>query len=149
MKLVRKIKTLILSRYYSVLFNSKLHVYGLFSYGFRKNISIGFNTRINHEVYIQGRCKVIIGNNCILSRRVMIFDSGLDMGLIKHSNNLPHIESYVEIGNNVWIGAGAIILPGVKIGNHAVIAAGSIVTKEVPSFSVYGGNPAKFIKSLK
>jgi virginiamycin A acetyltransferase len=52
----------------------------------------------------------------------------------------------VVIGNNVWIGDNAIILPGVKIGNGAVIAAGSVVTCHVPSYAIFGGNPAKLIK---
>ena len=52
----------------------------------------------------------------------------------------------VKIGNDVWIGARSIILPGVTIGDGAVIAAGSIVTKDVESYAVVGGNPAKIIK---
>lgn len=54
----------------------------------------------------------------------------------------------IKIGNNVFIGYGSIILPGVHIGDNIVIAAGSVVTGNVASNSVYGGNPAKFIKSI-
>ena len=54
----------------------------------------------------------------------------------------------IHIGQNVWIGAGAIILPGVTIGDNSVIAAGSVVTKDVPENSVFGGNPAKFMKYI-
>ena len=50
------------------------------------------------------------------------------------------------IGNDVWIGASSIILPGRKVGNHAIIAAGAVVTKDVPDYAVVGGNPAKIIK---
>ena len=49
----------------------------------------------------------------------------------------------VNIGNNVWIGAGAIILPGVSIGDNSVIGAGSVVTKDIPNNSIAVGNPAK------
>ena len=55
----------------------------------------------------------------------------------------------VTIGNNVFVGAGSIILPGVKIGNNSVIGAGSIVTKDVPTNMVYAGNPAKQIMTLE
>lgn len=53
---------------------------------------------------------------------------------------------YVEIGNDVWIGYGAIIMDGIKIGDGAIIAAGAIVTKDVEDFSIVGGVPAKHIK---
>lgn len=52
----------------------------------------------------------------------------------------------IEIGNDVWIGANAIILDGIKIGNGAIVAAGSIVTKDIPSYAIVGGNPAKIIR---
>jgi acetyltransferase-like isoleucine patch superfamily enzyme len=57
-----------------------------------------------------------------------------------------HVLSPVRIGDNVWIGANALILPGVSIGHNAVIAAGSVVTKEIGEGEVFGGNPARFIK---
>ena len=50
------------------------------------------------------------------------------------------------IGNDVWIGREGIIMPGVKIGDGAIIAAYSVVVKDVPAYTVYGGNPARFIK---
>ena len=50
------------------------------------------------------------------------------------------------IGNDVWIGRESVIMPGVKIGDGAIIGAYSVVTKDVPPYSVAGGNPAKFIK---
>ena len=53
----------------------------------------------------------------------------------------------VVIGNNVWIGDKATILPGVTIGDGAVIAANAVVTKDVPAYSVVGGNPARVIKN--
>jgi maltose O-acetyltransferase len=54
----------------------------------------------------------------------------------------------VTIGNDVWIGGGAIIYPGVSIGDGAVIAAGAVVTKSVPDHVVVGGNPAKILKEI-
>lgn len=52
----------------------------------------------------------------------------------------------VDIGNDVWIGARVIIMPGVKIGNGVVIGAGAVVTKDIPDFAVVGGVPAKILK---
>ena len=54
----------------------------------------------------------------------------------------------IRIGNDVWIGMRSIILKGVTIGDGAVIAAGSVVTRDVPAGTLYGGNPARFIKEL-
>lgn len=55
----------------------------------------------------------------------------------------------VVIGNNVWIGTGVNIMPGVHIGENAVIAGGAVVTKDVPANTVIGGNPAKVIRKLE
>ncbi len=55
----------------------------------------------------------------------------------------------VKIGNNVWIGEKATILPGVTIGDGVVVAANAVVTKDVPSYCVVAGNPAKVIKCQK
>lgn len=62
-----------------------------------------------------------------------------------HMDQLPH-KGDIMIGNDVWIGRESIIMPGVKIGDGAIIAAYSMVAKDVPAYTVYGGNPAKFIK---
>lgn len=64
----------------------------------------------------------------------------------KHIQGHPSSKGNVTIGNDVWIGTDCIILSGVTIGDGAVIAAKSVVTNNVPSYSVFGGNPAKLIK---
>ena len=66
-------------------------------------------------------------------------------------NTPPHMEQRPRkgdtiIGNDVWIGRESILMPGVKVGDGAIIAACSVVVKDVPAYTVYGGNPAKFIK---
>ena len=147
-KIYNKIKNKILTLYAQYLFKKKVYVFGSFKLGNPKNIKIGNFSKINEGVYIQGRFNVDIGDYVVLSARVMIFDSGLDTNLIMTETILPHIKSFVTIENNVWIGAGAIILPGVTICHHSVIAAGSIVTKDVPAYSLVGGNPAKLIKKF-
>lgn len=67
-------------------------------------------------------------------------------------NTPPHMEQLprkgdIVIGNDVWIGRESVIMPGVKIGDGAIIAAYSVVVKDVPPYAVFGGNPAKFIKT--
>ena len=64
----------------------------------------------------------------------------------QYENSAIRKNESVVIGNDVWIGADAIILPGVRIGDGAVIAAGAVVTKDVECYEVVGGNPARHIK---
>ena len=66
----------------------------------------------------------------------------------RHEPITPDETAPVVIGENVWIGARAIILKGVTIGDNAIVGAASVVTKPVPANSVVAGNPAKFVKSL-
>lgn len=61
----------------------------------------------------------------------------------------PTIEDSITVRRGAWIGAGSIILPGVTIGENAVVGAGSVVTRDVPSFSVAVGNPARVMKRIK
>ena len=63
-----------------------------------------------------------------------------------HMDQLPHKGDTV-LGSDVWIGRESVIMPGVKIGDGAIVAAYSVVVKDVPAYTVYGGNPAKFIKN--
>lgn len=72
--------------------------------------------------------------------------SEMTMEDIKALFNIPDRKGDTVIGNDVWIGMDAIIMPGVSIGNGAIISAGSVVVKDVPAYSIVGGNPAKVIK---
>lgn len=74
-----------------------------------------------------------------------------DGGVWVLRDNYPEIDIVrpIKVGNNVFIGYGSIILPGVTIGDNVVIAAGSVVSRDIPSNSIAGGVPARFIKSLE
>ena len=97
---------------------------------------------VNYETVIECFSKIEIGENVVISERVQIRDSNNhDMCYAKYK-----ISSPVKIGDNVWIGLGAIILSGVTIGEGSVIAAGAVVTKDVPPHSLVGGCPAKILK---
>ncbi len=112
------------------------------------NIHIGLNTYVSSGLLLAGeRSKIIIGENCLLSNDIHI---RTDYHLYKDSQSTileqGHGEKSIEIGDDVWIGHGVQIMPGVKVGMGAVLAAGSVVTKNVPDFSVVAGVPARVIK---
>ncbi len=98
--------------------------------------------------------KIIIGDYCLTGKWVTITDNS-------HGNTdwdslqIPPIKrpitskGAVVVGNNVWIGDKTTILPGVTIGDGVVVAANAVVTKDIPPYSVVGGNPAKIIKNNK
>ncbi len=108
-------------------------------------IEIGDNSGIGINARIIG--PVEIGNNVMMSPNVMVIAN-------KHgykNRKIPIMkqgifEEKIEIGDDVWIGAGAIILPGLKIASGCVIGAGSVVTKSFGDNLVIAGNPAKIIK---
>lgn len=97
--------------------------------------------------------KVVIGEFCLTGKWVTITDNShgetdYDSLLLPPKQRKITTKGPVVIGKNVWIGDKATILPGVTIGDGAVIAASAVVTKDVPAYSVVGGNPAKIIKSV-
>lgn len=106
-----------------------------------ENISIGEHTHINHGVFLDGRNTLKIGNNVSISHYVSILTGTHD---IQSPNFVTELKP-VKIGDNAWIGIHATILPGVTIGTGSVVAAGAVVTKDVPSFTVVAGIPAKKI----
>ncbi|MGO5306768.1 acyltransferase [Agathobacter sp. LCP21S3_B2] len=106
----------------------------------------GRNFDIQYGVIIDpGHCWLIeIGDNVTLAPRVHILAHDASMKkFLGYTKIAP-----VKIGNNVFIGAGSIVLPGVTIGNNVIIGAGSVVTKSLESGNVYGGVPAKKISTI-
>lgn len=85
---------------------------------------------------------ISIGDGTMIGPNVIIATDNHDL-----NNKMILKCKKVEIGNNVWIGAGVRILPGVRIGDNAVIGAGAVVTKDVEANTVVAGVPAKFIKN--
>lgn len=104
---------------------------------------IGSNSEINSNVIIDYSGGVHIGENVVISSKTRIFSHS--HGYDPKSQPLP---KSLVIGNNVWIGSNVLITENVEyIGNHSLIAAGSVLTKNVNEHSIFGGNPAKFLKS--
>ena len=109
------------------------------------NIEIGEDTIIGDHVFLDGRAKLKIGNHVDVASSVMIYNSEHDL----ESSDFSAILAPVEIGDYVFIGPRVIIMPGVKIGKGAVVAGGAVVTKDVDSFTIVGGVPAKEIGTRK
>lgn len=124
----------------------RLHIELLHGSKHKENVTIGNNCMINTGCVLDGRVyKTVIGNNVDIARETIIFN-------LEHD---PHDDYHktkggdVIIEDYVWIGSRCMILPGVKIGKGAVVAAGSVVTKDVSSFTIVGGVPAKVIGQRK
>lgn len=109
----------------------------------KRGLKIGKNfKRMGGVIIDSSHCyHITIGDNVILAPRVHILAHDSSFGLFTGKTRAAN----VVIGNNVFVGAGTIILPGVHIGNRVIIGAGSIVTKDIPDNSVAAGNPAKVI----
>jgi len=143
------------TKYYLKVFRSYIYfnntqnlVHGKIRIINKKNVKIGFGCSINQGVLIQGDCGVVIGNNVVLSSGVMILDAGLDFDELKKNRKRIHIGSKTIIGDNNWIAAGVIVLPGVVLGDNILVGAGSVVTKSFNGNCVIAGNPAKIIRKI-
>lgn len=110
-----------------------------------KNLSIGKNVFFNSGCKVQDQGGITIEDGVLIGHNAVL--ATLNHGLEpEHRGDL--IPAPIHIGKNVWIGANAVILPGVTIGEGAVIAAGAVVNKNVPANTVVGGVPAKTLKEL-
>ena len=113
-----------------------------------KDVSLGDKVQFGKHCLIQ--CDLEIGNHVLVASNVSF------IGRDDHRTDIPGTTIWnsgrgdtrkTVVGNDVWIGHGAIILAGVRIGDGAVIAAGAVVTKDVAECTIVGGNPASFIKN--
>lgn len=123
------------------------------SVGHHPEIIIGNNVSIGEDCHITCANKLVIGNGVLTGKKVLITDNShgdthlniLDTPPIKREITS---KGPVIIEDNVWIGEKASIMPNVHIGKGAIIGANAVVTKNVPAYSVVGGNPARIIKKL-
>jgi len=127
------------------IFGKKVAVFGDFTVIHPQKVWIGRNCAINHDVFILGRSGVKIGDDVVLSARCMIIDASLDPANFASTAERRYIEAPILIGDGSWIGAGAIILPGVSIGEKCIIGAGAVVTRDVAAGSILAGNPGRVI----
>lgn len=115
-------------------------------YGF--NISTGKNFYANHGVIILDAAPVNFGDNVFLAPGVLISTATHPIDPVERATGIEYALP-ISTGNDVWIGMGAKILPGVTIGDNVVIAAGAVVSKDIHSNSVAAGVPAKVIRTLE
>ena len=123
------------------------HVNQPFRCDYGCNIHIGENFFANFNLTILDEAEVRIGDNCFIGPNVSIFTACHPLDAASRDTGVEWAEP-VTIGDSVWIGGNATILPGVTIGDNVVIVAGSVVTRNIPSGVVVGGNPARIIKKV-
>lgn len=122
--------------------------------GLNPSMLIGNGVSIGEYTHITCANCIEIGDNLLTGRFVLITDNGHGNSSIEEMEIPPilrhvHSNGKVIIGKNVWIGDKATILPNVNIGDGAIIAANAVVTKDVPSYSIVAGCPAKVVKMIK
>ena len=150
----KKFKTKVFFEYGSYLYRYKKNIFLQNNIYFKRNsivgcanpdavIKIGENTTIGNNSIMIASKKISIGKNCMIAPNVHIVDRNHGTKLGVAYNEQDNIVSEVHIGDNVWIGSGAIVLMGVSIGANSIIGAGSVVTKSFPENSLIMGSPAK------
>ncbi len=119
------------------------------------NIYFGNNCEVNMNCTFLDDNRIIIGDNALIAPNVQIYtafhptSAAERFGPQKEGGSFSFCKTQtapVIVGNNVWIGGGAILLPGVHIGDNVVIGAGSVVTKDIPANTVACGNPCRVIR---
>lgn len=131
--------------------NNQTWVVG-FKYPAKARLLIGAHTSINYRTTISVAKSVTIGQHCQLAGEIKIFDNN-SHPLGYRQRRGPHSLTDADVApvvieDDVWVGTNCLILKGVRIGRGAVVAAGSVVTKDVPPFTLVGGNPARVLKSI-
>ncbi|AIV38243.1 sugar O-acetyltransferase [Streptomyces sp. R1] len=111
------------------------------------NISIGARTFVNYNLTALDVAAITIGEDCQIGPNVQLLTPTHPLEPGPRRDKLEAARPIV-IGDNVWLGGGAIVLPGVTIGDNAVIGAGAVVTKDVPANVVAVGNPARPVRNV-
>ena len=114
-------------------------------YGY--NIEIGENFYANVNCVILDGARVTFGDNVFIAPNCGFYTAGHPLDEKQRTAGLEYAYP-IRIGNNVWIGAGVSIMPGVTIGDNTVIGAGSVVTRDIPSGVVAVGNPCRVLKAI-
>ncbi|QRV01733.1 sugar O-acetyltransferase [Arcanobacterium phocisimile] len=124
-----------------VIVRAPLHVdYGI-------HTSIGARTFVNYDCIFLDVAPITIGENCQIAPRVQLLTAWHPLEPTLRSEGWEG-GSPIVVGNNVWLGAGVMVLPGVRIGDNSIIGAGSVVTKDIPANTIAVGSPARVVKEL-
>lgn len=111
-------------------------------------VKVGKNSLLSTKYFGSEPYLIEIGNDVRVTADVKFFCHGAARVFRKEKPNFDFFGK-IKIGNNVYIGNNALLMPGVTIGDNVIVAAGSVVTKSVPNDSIVGGNPAKVIGNVK
>ncbi len=124
-----------------------VHIEPPFHCDYGYNIEVGENFFANYNLTILDVGKVRIGKNAQIAPNVSIYTAGHPVHPDSRNSGYEYGIA-VTIGDNVWLGGNAVIMPGVTIGNNAVIGAGSVVTKDIPDNAVAAGNPCRVLRYI-
>ncbi|WP_346935926.1 sugar O-acetyltransferase [Clostridium sp.] len=136
-------------------YGDNLWITAPFYVDYGNNIYFGNNCEVNMNCTFLDDNRIEIGDNALIAPNVQIYTAFHPTNAKERFGECIDDGSFafcktqtapVKIGNNVWIGGGVVILPGVIIGDNVVIGAGSIVTKDIPSDTIAFGNPCRVIK---
>ncbi len=118
--------------------------------GHRRTLISGWGRiRVGHRVFVNSGAvvlsveEVVLGDDVALANEVYVMDSD-SHGL----EGRPHVQAPVRIGSGTWVGARAVVLPGVTIGSRVMVGAGAVVTRDVPDDVLVAGNPARVVRPL-
>ena len=114
-------------------------------YGY--NIEVGENFYSNHNLVILDGGKVTFGDNVFIAPNCCFSTAGHPLDSEQRNKGLEFAYP-ITVGNNVWFGAGVIVLPGITIGDDVVIGAGTIVNRDIPSGVIAAGNPCRVIREI-
>ncbi len=136
----------ILSRLFGKI-GKNTEIFAPFYCDYGSNIEVGDNFFASYNCVMVDCGKIIIGNNTMIAANVVITAAGHPV------HHEPRIAGYeygitTVIGNNVWIGAGVVVNPGVRIGNNVVVGSGSVVTKDIPDNVIAVGNPCRVLRQV-